>query len=66
MDKAASYASFTLLKKQRQEKRLSKPIDLWTEMASTVAGSQELAISTAFSQVLLHEFFTVRRHCILP
>lgn len=39
------------LNKWKSEKKLRKPIEIWTEMAFTVTGSHEEHISTAFSQV---------------
>lgn len=35
-----------------EEKRFRKPIEVWTQMASAVAGSLEDTISSAFSQVM--------------
>lgn len=50
-DKVISFASFKLKKKRWEEKNVTKPIEMWTHMASAVAGSLEESISSAFSQV---------------
>ncbi|KAJ8338247.1 hypothetical protein SKAU_G00372130 [Synaphobranchus kaupii] len=45
---------FRMVNKLRREKESGKvPIELWTEMAQKMAGSQEGAISSAFSQMLV-------------
>uniref|UniRef100_A0A3Q3IRF5 snRNA-activating protein complex subunit 2 n=1 Tax=Monopterus albus TaxID=43700 RepID=A0A3Q3IRF5_MONAL len=46
-------ASFNLKKKRWKEKNDRKPIEVWTDMASTMAGTYEQSISSAFSQMLL-------------
>ncbi|XP_076581409.1 uncharacterized protein snapc2 isoform X2 [Chaetodon auriga] len=52
-NKVISCASFKLKKKQWEERRVRKPIEVWTQMASAVAGTLEQPISTAFSQMLI-------------
>ncbi|KAM7377710.1 hypothetical protein PAMA_014154 [Pampus argenteus] len=52
-NKVISRASFELKKKRWEEKKVKKPIELWTHMASSVAGTLEEPISTAFSQMLI-------------
>ncbi|KAM7365927.1 hypothetical protein PAMP_015405 [Pampus punctatissimus] len=52
-NKVISRASFELKKKRWEEKKVKKPIELWTHMASAVAGTLEEPISTAFSQMLI-------------
>ncbi|XP_067435767.1 snRNA-activating protein complex subunit 2 [Thunnus thynnus] len=52
-NKVISCASFNLKKKRWEEKKVRKPIELWTHMASAVAGTLEEPISTAFSQMLI-------------
>nr|XP_043878214.1 snRNA-activating protein complex subunit 2 [Solea senegalensis] len=42
-----------LTRKILQGKKIRKPIEVWTHMASTVAGTLEEPISAAFSQMLL-------------
>ena len=49
--KVISLASLKLWKKSLEEKKVRKPIEVWTHMASSIAGSHEEAISNAFSQV---------------
>ncbi|XP_056298975.1 snRNA-activating protein complex subunit 2 [Pseudoliparis swirei] len=51
-DSVLSLASLKL-KKRTLEKKLRKPIEEWTSMASTVAGPDEEPITTAFSQMLM-------------
>ncbi|TDG99928.1 hypothetical protein EPR50_G00199590 [Perca flavescens] len=51
-NKVISMASQTL-KEKRLEEKVRKPIEVWTHMASTVTGSLEEPISTAFSQMLI-------------
>lgn len=50
-NKVISCVSFKLQKKRWEEKKARKPIEVWTHMASSVAGTLEESISTAFSQV---------------
>ncbi|XP_070849192.1 snRNA-activating protein complex subunit 2 isoform X2 [Chaetodon trifascialis] len=52
-NKVISHASFKLKRKQWEERRVRKPIEVWTQMASAVAGTLEEPISTAFSQMLI-------------
>ncbi|XP_071373352.1 snRNA-activating protein complex subunit 2 [Centroberyx affinis] len=42
-----------LMRQRREEQRLKKPIELWTDMASVVTGKLEEPISIAFSQMLI-------------
>ncbi|XP_035531585.1 snRNA-activating protein complex subunit 2 [Morone saxatilis] len=51
-NKVISCASFALRQKRCEEEKVRKPIEVWTHIASTVAGAHEEAICTAFSQVL--------------
>lgn len=51
-NKVISMAS-QMLKEKRLEEKVRKPIEVWTHMASTVTGSLEEPISTAFSQMLI-------------
>ncbi|XP_030579168.1 snRNA-activating protein complex subunit 2 [Archocentrus centrarchus] len=46
-------ARFKLKKKRREEKNARKPIEEWTHVAASLAGTLEETISTAFSQVLI-------------
>ncbi|XP_026208835.1 uncharacterized protein snapc2 isoform X2 [Anabas testudineus] len=48
-----SCAHFKLKKKRLEEKKVKKPIEMWTHMASAVAGTLEDSISSAFSQMLI-------------
>uniref|UniRef100_A0A3Q3F070 snRNA-activating protein complex subunit 2 n=1 Tax=Labrus bergylta TaxID=56723 RepID=A0A3Q3F070_9LABR len=50
-DKVISSASFEFERRRRQERKVKKPIELWTDMASSVTGSLEETINTAFAQV---------------
>ncbi|CAK6977210.1 snRNA-activating protein complex subunit 2 [Scomber scombrus] len=52
-NKAISCASFKLKKKKWEENKIRKPIEVWTHMASAVAGTLEESISSAFSQMLI-------------
>ncbi|KAL6118853.1 snapc2 [Pungitius sinensis] len=52
-DNMLSLVSFKLNKRRLEEKSARKPIDMWTQMASTIAGSREEAITAAFSQMLM-------------
>uniref|UniRef100_A0A7N6A8F9 Uncharacterized protein n=1 Tax=Anabas testudineus TaxID=64144 RepID=A0A7N6A8F9_ANATE len=52
-DKVMSCAHFKLKKKRLEEKKVKKPIEMWTHMASAVAGTLEDSISSAFSQMLI-------------
>ncbi|KAF7650357.1 hypothetical protein LDENG_00127300 [Lucifuga dentata] len=49
--KVISSAHISLKKQQWQEEKTRKPIELWTNMASTVCGALEDPLSSAFSQV---------------
>ncbi|XP_034712663.1 snRNA-activating protein complex subunit 2 [Etheostoma cragini] len=51
-NKVISSASQTL-KEKRLEEKVRKPIEVWTHLASTMAGSLEEPITTAFSQMLI-------------
>lgn len=46
-------ARFMLKKKRREEKNARKPIEEWTHVAASLAGTLEETISTAFSQILI-------------
>ncbi|XP_014853612.1 PREDICTED: snRNA-activating protein complex subunit 2 [Poecilia mexicana] len=48
-----SSARFQLRMKNWQEKQFRRPIEEWTHMASTLAGTLEKVISAAFSQMLV-------------
>lgn len=50
-DNILSLVSLKLKKRRFQEQSVRKPIDMWTEMASVIAGRREEAITSAFSQV---------------
>ncbi|XP_060887416.1 snRNA-activating protein complex subunit 2 [Labrus mixtus] len=52
-DKVISSASFEFERRRRQERKVKKPIELWTDMASSVTGSLEETINTAFAQMLV-------------
>lgn len=52
-NKAISCAVSQLQRKRAAEKKVRKPIEKWTHMASAVAGNLEDVISTAFSQMLM-------------
>lgn len=52
--KVLSGVSHKLKRKRWEEESSRKPIEVWTDMASAVAGTLEEPISTAFSQVLRH------------
>ncbi|KAM8898475.1 uncharacterized protein snapc2 isoform 1-T1 [Spinachia spinachia] len=52
-DSVLSLVSYKLNKRRLEEESARKPIDMWTQMASTVAGSREQAITAAFSQILM-------------
>ncbi|XP_054457616.1 snRNA-activating protein complex subunit 2 [Anoplopoma fimbria] len=52
-DKVISLASFKLKKKRWEEKKVRKPIELWTHMASAIAGTRVEPITAAFSQMLI-------------
>uniref|UniRef100_A0A8C4EH45 Uncharacterized protein n=1 Tax=Dicentrarchus labrax TaxID=13489 RepID=A0A8C4EH45_DICLA len=45
--------TFALRQKRCEEEKVRKPIEVWTHIASTVAGAHEEAICTAFSQMLI-------------
>ncbi|XP_059211400.1 snRNA-activating protein complex subunit 2 [Centropristis striata] len=51
-DKVISLASLKL-KNKRQDEKLKKPIEVWADMASSIAGTLESSISSAFSQMLI-------------
>ncbi|PWA14815.1 hypothetical protein CCH79_00014488 [Gambusia affinis] len=51
--KTISSARFQLRMKNWEEKQFSRPIEEWTHMASTLAGTLEKVISAAFSQMLV-------------
>ena len=50
--KVVSRVSYKLKRARWEEEKGRKPIEMWTHMASVVAGTLEEPISTAFSQVL--------------
>ncbi|XP_054914522.1 snRNA-activating protein complex subunit 2 [Poeciliopsis prolifica] len=52
-NKIISSARFQLRLKNWEEKQFSKPIEEWTHMASSLAGSLEKVIAAAFSQMLV-------------
>ncbi|XP_043953842.1 snRNA-activating protein complex subunit 2 [Gambusia affinis] len=52
-NKTISSARFQLRMKNWEEKQFSRPIEEWTYMASTLAGTLEKVISAAFSQMLV-------------
>ncbi|XP_077961854.1 snRNA-activating protein complex subunit 2 isoform X4 [Gasterosteus aculeatus] len=52
-DNILSLVSLKLKKRRFQEQSVRKPIDMWTEMASVIAGRREEAITSAFSQMLM-------------
>lgn len=52
-NRVISLASNKLKKKRLEEKKVRKPIEEWTRMASAVAGTREEPISAAFSQMLI-------------
>ncbi|XP_039997164.1 snRNA-activating protein complex subunit 2 isoform X2 [Xiphias gladius] len=52
-NKVISCASFKLKKRRWEDKKVRKPIEVWTQMASAVAGNLEEPISSAFSQMLI-------------
>ncbi|KAM6960356.1 snRNA-activating protein complex subunit 2 [Tautogolabrus adspersus] len=52
-DKVISSASFEFERRRRQERKVKKPIELWTDMASSVTGSLEETINAAFAQMLV-------------
>ncbi|XP_071334214.1 uncharacterized protein snapc2 [Trachinotus anak] len=52
-DKVISCASLKLKTMRWEEKRSSRPIEVWTNMASVVAGALEETITSAFSQMLI-------------
>lgn len=52
--KVVSRVSYKLKRARWEEEKGRKPIEMWTQMASVVAGTLEEPISTAFSQVLHH------------
>nr|XP_046237196.1 snRNA-activating protein complex subunit 2 [Scatophagus argus] len=52
-DKVISLASFELKKKRWEEKKVTKPIEMWTHLASALTGTLEEPISTAFFQMLM-------------
>ncbi|XP_074518075.1 snRNA-activating protein complex subunit 2 [Halichoeres trimaculatus] len=52
-ERVISCASLTFKKRRWEERRATKPIELWTHMSSSVAGTQEETINTAFAQMLI-------------
>ncbi|XP_022076445.2 snRNA-activating protein complex subunit 2 [Acanthochromis polyacanthus] len=52
-DKVISCATIKWKRKMWEEKKVRKPIEDWTNMASAVTGSLEETISKAFSQMLM-------------
>lgn len=52
-NKVISMANFKLTKKIGEEKKSRKPIEVWTHVASAIAGTLEEPISAAFSQMLI-------------
>ncbi|XP_008433201.1 snRNA-activating protein complex subunit 2 [Poecilia reticulata] len=52
-NKTISSARFQLRMKNWEEKQFSRPIEEWTHMASTLAGTLEKVISAAFCQMLV-------------
>uniref|UniRef100_A0A3Q0SSF8 Uncharacterized protein n=1 Tax=Amphilophus citrinellus TaxID=61819 RepID=A0A3Q0SSF8_AMPCI len=49
-NRSISEVGFKLKKKRREEKNARKPIEEWTHVAASLAGTLEETISTAFSQ----------------
>ncbi|XP_029311131.1 snRNA-activating protein complex subunit 2 [Cottoperca gobio] len=52
-NKVISSASFKLKHKKWEEKKVRKPIEVWTHIASAMAGTLEEPISNAFSQMMI-------------
>ncbi|XP_040886663.1 snRNA-activating protein complex subunit 2 [Toxotes jaculatrix] len=52
-NKVISGASLNLKKTRWEDKKVRKPIEVWTHMASAVAGTLEEPITSAFSQMLI-------------
>lgn len=52
-NKVISCARSKLKKNRYEEKKIRKPIEVWTRLASALAGTHEESISSAFSQVLI-------------
>lgn len=50
-NKVVSCATLELQRNKRDENKVRKPIEEWTHLASSLAGSLEEAISSAFCQV---------------
>lgn len=51
--KVIGFAQNKLRTERRSEKKDQKPIEMWTQVASTVTGGAEEALSAAFSQMFL-------------
>uniref|UniRef100_A0A8D3A9W6 Uncharacterized protein n=1 Tax=Scophthalmus maximus TaxID=52904 RepID=A0A8D3A9W6_SCOMX len=51
-NKVISCAKVKLKKNRLEDKKVKKPIEVWTHMASALAGSLEESISSAFYQIL--------------
>uniref|UniRef100_UPI003AAEC64E snRNA-activating protein complex subunit 2 n=1 Tax=Centroberyx gerrardi TaxID=166262 RepID=UPI003AAEC64E len=51
--KVITSVNHQLMRQRREERRIKKPIELWTDMASVVTGTLEEPISIAFSQLLI-------------
>lgn len=49
-------ARLKLKRQRREERNVRKPIEEWTYMASSLVGTLEETISTAFSQVGIFKF----------
>ncbi|XP_068580842.1 snRNA-activating protein complex subunit 2 [Cebidichthys violaceus] len=52
-NRVISLVSCKMKKKRLEEEKVRKPIELWTHMASSIAGTLEEPISAAFSQMLI-------------
>ncbi|TKS92511.1 snRNA-activating protein complex subunit 2 [Collichthys lucidus] len=52
-NKVISCARSKLKKNRYEEKKIRKPIEVWTRLASALAGTHEESISSAFSQMLI-------------
>ncbi|XP_034532824.1 snRNA-activating protein complex subunit 2 [Notolabrus celidotus] len=52
-DRVISTVSYRYRRRKREERRVKKPVELWTHMASSVAGTLEETINTAFAQMLI-------------
>ncbi|KAM4603729.1 uncharacterized protein snapc2 [Polymixia lowei] len=51
--KVISFVTHQLMRQRREEREVKKPIELWTDMASVMAGVLEEPISAAFSRMFI-------------